>query len=272
MTRKWTHVPGSAGSVGDMPFPNFEGKHTHDAFITPQDFLAWARRAGLETETELPPDALLIYQSSALKHLTETYGARAVSSLAGDVHVIDEPRPVVVARANGIGAPVAAVTLEELTACGVRRVINVGTAGTLSQHLAIGDIVVCTGAVRDEGTSYHYLSHDEPAAPSGALTEALAEAIIRQGRSVHRGRTWTIDAPYRETVEEARHYQTEGVATVDMEASAVFAVARVRGIEAAAAFSISDSLAELVWSPHFDSAETRAGLVAVLDAAIEAFA
>ena len=61
-----------------------------------------------------------------------------------------------------------------------------------------------------------------------------------------------MDTPYRETIAEVRQYQQEGVMTVEMEAAALFAVAQYRGVDMAAAFVISDSLAELVWNPQFE--------------------
>ena len=84
------------------------------------------------------------------------------------------------------------------------------------------------------------------------------------------GTAWTIDTPYRETVDEVRHYQAEGVLCVEMGAAGLFAVAEVRGLSLASAFVISDSLAELVLSTRFHSPEVTSGLVRVYQAAVEA--
>lgn len=65
------------------------------------------------------------------------------------------------------------------------------------------------------------------------------------------GSSWTIDAPFREIVAEVRKYQEEGVLTVEMEAAAIFSVAKYRNVEAGAIFTISDYLAELEWKPKF---------------------
>ena len=82
------------------------------------------------------------------------------------------------------------------------------------------------------------------------------------------GMTWTIDAPYRETVAEVKHYQDAGVLTVEMEAAALFAVATIRGVPIASAFSISDLLTSVTWEPRFDAPELDGGLAALADAAI----
>jgi purine-nucleoside phosphorylase len=91
-----------------------------------------------------------------------------------------------------------------------------------------------------------------------------------QGVAFQRGATWTIDAPYRETVDEVRHYRANGVLTVEMEAAALFAVATVRGVEAASAFVLSDLLGETEWMPDFGAPQLNAQLHSVAQAGIQA--
>jgi uridine phosphorylase len=169
----------------------------------------------------------------------------------------------------GIGAPAAAVVLEELVALGVQRFVSVGLAGAICPDATVGELILCTSAVRDEGVSHHYLPSDEPATPDGPLTAALQREIERQlGHPARSGSSWTIDAPYRETIAEVRHYQSEGVLTVEMEAAALFTVAQVRGIAVASAFCISDLLSTLEWAPQFDAPEVLTGLELLVEAAL----
>ena len=84
------------------------------------------------------------------------------------------------------------------------------------------------------------------------------------------GTSWSIDSPYRETVSEARRYQHQGVLTVEMEAAALFAVAKYRKADVAALFSISDSLADFTWKPAFHLRRNQAGLEKVFRVAVEA--
>ena len=160
----------------------------------------------------------------------------------------------------GIGAPVVSTVLEELIALGVSRFISIGTAGALQKDARVGQIIVCDSAVRDEGVSHHYLAPSKLVYPSRELTECLVQNLEQQGLPLQVGPTWTIDTPYRETVDEARHYQQEGVLTVEMEASAFFAVAEHRGVEVASAFVVSDLLGELIWEPQFKSGEASLAL------------
>ena len=92
------------------------------------------------------------------------------------------------------------------------------------------------------------------------------------GLTFRTGISWTIDAPYRETVAEARHYQAEGVLCVEMEAAALFAVAQVRGLALASAFVISDSPAEEVWRPGFGDPVVQACMRGLYQAAVAVLA
>ena len=112
-------------------------------------------------------------------------------------------------------------------------------------------------------------SQEAGAAIIAVLESALA-ALRQAGHQFRTGTSWTIDTPYRETIDEVRHYQAEGVLCVEMEAAALFAVAKVRGLRLASAFVISDSLAELVWSSHFGSPAVASGLIELYQAAVAA--
>jgi len=99
-----------------------------------------------------------------------------------------------------------------------------------------------------------------------AITAELEAELQTRQIDYRRGSAWTIDAPYRETVAEARHYQQQGVLCVEMEAAALFAVAEYRKVAVAAAFVMSDSLADLVWDPQFHSDATITALLDLYEA------
>ena len=179
---------------------------------------------------------------------------------------------ILVSRVPGFGAPTAVMTLEELAAYGIKQFVNLGTAGGLQQDLSIGDIVVCDRAIRDEGTSFHYLPAEKYAHSCPDLTEKLCTAFERRGTQYRKGSSWTTDAPYRETVEALRQYRADGVATVEMEASALFAVGAHRGVCVSAAFAVSDILSEEDWIQGYHSAEKLESLKQIFEVALEAIA
>jgi uridine phosphorylase len=97
----------------------------------------------------------------------------------------------------------------------------------------------------------------------------LVEAIQKRGGTCTRGTTWTTDAPYRETVEEIRQYQSEGVKTVEMESAGLFTVGAVRGVRTAAVVVGMDSLAELRWHAPENLSEILRSFELVYTAALD---
>jgi uridine phosphorylase len=260
--------------MGGARYPNFAGKHRHEAIISPSRVAARASAAGAG---DLPiPDSVVITYGPGLLEELEARGARRVAGYPSPWRFLwftsEAPRKVAAAGGFGFGAPVTVTVLEELIALGAREFISIGTAGCLQPQCAFGQAIVCTGAIRDEGVSHHYTPTEKFAWPSEALTARLSNALAAGGADPAAGLTWTIDAPYRETLAEARAYQAEGVVCVEMEAAALFTVGRYRGVDVAAAFAVSDHLlAGERWTHAFGSAEVRAGVTRLLDAALETF-
>ena len=247
--------------MDEVSFPNFRGKHAHDPFFTPEQYIAYARQHGLIPDFAVPDGVVLTYSPSLMTRIVSTKDVTPIKGIVGEFYLIDQTAGRVgVVGKFGIGAPAVTTILEELIALGVRRFVSIGTAGALAKGLRIGDTVLCERSIRDEGVSHHYLAPAKYAEASPALTETLGQSLREEGVEPMRGTSWTIDTPFRETVAEAKHYQEEGVLTVEMEAAAVFAVAQYRRVDLASAFVISDSLADLVWEPQFHADRTQDGL------------
>ena len=176
---------------------------------------------------------------------------------------------ILVLKVPGFGASTAVMTLEELAAFGIKKFVNIGAAGGLQQGMNIGDIVVCDRAIRDEGTSDHYLPVEKYAFPCPELTENLCTIFERKRIQYSRGTSWTTDAPYRETIDELRQYRSDGVATVEMEVSALFAAGTYRAVAVSAIFVVSDLLSEDDWDQGYHSAEKLEGLKKVFEVALD---
>ena len=167
-----------------------------------------------------------------------------------------------------IGAPYAVMLFENLIAWGVRRLIYVGWCGAIAPHVNIGDLILASGAVVDEGTSLHYhqdINGVVHAAPG--LTREIGQALDRGGLDFHQGLAWTTDAIFRETGEKLIKFQKIGALGVEMELSALFSVARFRGVEAAGILVVSDELASFKWHSGFGDKrfkQTRRNLCEVL--------
>ncbi|MDD4890136.1 MAG: nucleoside phosphorylase [Phycisphaerae bacterium] len=147
----------------------------------------------------------------------------------------------------GIGAPFAAAALEEVIARGCRKFVACGGAGVLNKDLAVGHLVVPERAVRDEGTSYHYLAPSREAEATAEAVAAIRATLDGHGVPYLVGKTWTTDAFYRETAGRIAHRRAEGCVTVEMEAAAFFAVASFRGVSFAQVLYCGDDVSGAVW-------------------------
>ena len=145
---------------------------------------------------------------------------------------------------TGIGCPSAAIAVEELAAVGVETFIRVGTTGALQSGIDIGDMVVATGAAKDEGTTDRYEEQTVPAVPSYDALSALVESSADDAGTVHVGPVATDDAFYAETEEYVESWEAAGLLAVEMEAAAIFTLARRKGLSAGAICTVDGNLVE----------------------------
>jgi len=266
-------VSGDTGAMSftHATFPNQPAKHQGTPLIRPESVV----RNLLDNPDVIIPECVIIGYSSRLHALLEARGFHNVRGYSAPWHSMwlqeeSGPSPVGVVEGFGFGAPNAAIVIEELTTLGVRRFINVGLAGALPNEVDFGDVVLCTAAIRDEGVSHHYVPAARYAYPSTGLTDEVRQALLRTGNPFTEGMTWTLDAVYRETVEEALAYREEGVVTVEMEAAALFTIAEIRGVEIASLFTVSDHLlAESEWRPAPNKQLLTDGLGRILDVSLK---
>jgi uridine phosphorylase len=159
-----------------------------------------------------------------------------------------------------IGAPYAAMLLEILIAWGARKIIFVGWCGAVSAKARIGDIIIPTSAVIDEGTSRHYnASKNDSSAASASMVAMIGRLLTAKQIVFHAGAVWSTDGVYRETREKVETFQRAGVLAVEMEISALFSVARFRGVELGGILVVSDELSSFVWQPGFKDDRFIAG-------------
>jgi uridine phosphorylase len=127
-----------------------------------------------------------------------------------------------------VGAPFAVLVAEELFACGCQFLVSITSAGQLAEHPAPPYFVLIDRALRDEGTSYHYMPAAEFSVGDEKLLDLVASAVLDGNPLVIRGGTWTTDAPFRETAEAIEAMKAKGLCAVEMEAAALYAFATAR--------------------------------------------
>ena len=160
----------------------------------------------------------------------------------------------------GDGASLAASFLDDLIAAGVQQVVACGGCGSLVEDISAGHVLIPLSAVRDEGTSYHYLPPSRECSPSPVLVKAIEETLKDAGVPFIHVKTWTTDAVYRETAGKRKKRIAEGCQVVEMEASALFAVAAFRRAEVgmllyAGDLVVPEGWQEREWNQRSDSRE-----------------
>jgi uridine phosphorylase len=147
----------------------------------------------------------------------------------------------------GIGS-MAASLLEEVIAFGCSKFIACGGCGVLQKDMEVGRLVVVNAAVRDEGASYHYLPQGREVIANPLALQALETTLQARGLPYRLGKTWTTDAPYRETPQKVAARRAEGCLTVEMEAAGLMAVAQFRDVVLGQVLYGGDDLSGSEWS------------------------
>jgi uridine phosphorylase len=161
-----------------MAFPNFKNKHAKDSMVSPKDFLSYQRKYKRYDRFNPPKGVIICYQRKLMEYVLKNHKTTQVERFYGETYLLDETGGnVAIIGKFGIGSPVVATLVEELIAFGVKRFISIGTAGTLQKDLKAGDLIVCDRAIRDEGTSHHYLKASKYAYASKDMTGRIKKAL-----------------------------------------------------------------------------------------------
>jgi len=147
----------------------------------------------------------------------------------------------------GVGAPLAAGLLEEAIASGCKKFVVVGGAGVLDKGLSVGKLILVESAVRDEGLSYHYIPPGRAIQAQPEVLAVMRAALEARGLPFVAGKTWTTDAPYRETQTMIDARRAEGCLTVEMETASLLAVAQFRHVLLGQILYAGDDLSSENW-------------------------
>lgn len=147
----------------------------------------------------------------------------------------------------GVGAPVSAQSLEYLFAIGIKSVVVLGTCGVLDKSIPEGSIILPSAAIRDEGTSYHYLPPSDEIVINYNHLDWIEERLQEMGIEYHVGKVWTTDGFYRETQAKMLKRKEQGCICVDMECAANAAVSQYRQRDVIQIFHAADNLDADKW-------------------------
>lgn len=246
-------------------YPVCEYDSDREAIIKPADFL----------EKCLPARCVITFFRKELDAFVQKNGLTVIGSLHSEVLDIpiyaDEVRSYCITMPFST-APGAAGTIEELHAMGCEKFVICGAAGGLVPGNTAGEIVVPLSAVRDEGTSYHYLPPAREVGCHTGAAQAIMEGLKQMGIPFVKGKTWTTDAMYRETAALVAHRRAEGCLTVEMETAAFFAVSQFYNLPLAQILYVGDDVSREIWDARNWNKQqsVRANLIACVVKLVQA--
>jgi len=232
--------------------------------VTPQKLVSHVAKLMNVKKFDVNRVVLMSFSSRVMKLLIEKSRAKRVEKWLYGTHnplyngVYKNTRVSIIK--GPIGAPATVMLMEELAACGAKTFISLGEAGSIQPYARIGSFVIPTEAIREEGTSYHYLPPEVKVKASEKISTALEKECKKLQIPFLKGKIWTTDAPYRETKSKVDSYIKQGVICVEMELSAMFALGAFRDLNVGGLLIISDELFNgwsllksrkgLSWIPH----------------------
>ena len=182
----------------------------------------------------------------------------------------------VIAVSTGVGGSSASLAVEELVHLGVHTMVRIGSAGALQENIALGDLIIAEGAIRDDGVSKTYVDSIYPAAPDHEVLEKIIEVCKEYGFPYHTGIIQSHETFYHDSnAEEEKKWSKLGVLGSDFESAGLFVVGRIRGARCASILNnvvlygqdTSESIADYVDGESL----TSVGEKREIEAALEAF-
>lgn len=146
--------------------------------------------------------------------------------------------PILV-TSTGIGGPSAGIAIEELSNIGLSHFIRIGSGGALQESMKLGDLIIATGAVRDEGTTQVFVKPSFPAIGDHELVSTLKDTAMKQDIPSHLGVVRSHDSFYTDHEEQTDQYWSEkGILAADMETAALFVLGALKGLKTASILNV----------------------------------
>jgi uridine phosphorylase len=225
-------------------FPILEFDEDKNAFIRPSNII--------QPIEDIPERCVLCFFSEAIERLLTEYSHKILSNFLSEginypLYELDYKGEKIGVIQSAVGAPLAAAQIEELTAMGCKKFIACGMCGVLQKELTVGHLIIPIAAIRDEGTSYHYIKPSREITANERIVQIIENKLQEEEIPYIKAKTWTTDAFYRETPAKIAQRKNEGCVAVEMETSAYIAVSQYNGVEFGQILCSGDSLAGEEW-------------------------
>ncbi|MFC1534530.1 nucleoside phosphorylase [Thermodesulfobacteriota bacterium] len=241
-----------------------------------------------ETDPEIGPDAVMAMIPSDLEYLVKYNREKKINHFnmnRFNLYQVNSPAPPYLYEEEGpdgsekgeflhdkcrngesslslsgpfLGAPQSVIGMEKLIALGAKRIWVLGWCGSLNPNLRIGDLLIPTGALSEEGTSRHYPILQKSPGTDEELNGMLERTLRKRKLAFYKGRVWTTDAPYRETAPKVKECRDRGILAVEMEMAALITLSVYRRVKLTGLLTVSDELYDLKWNPGFSNPKLKA--------------
>jgi len=201
---------------------------------------------------DFPKVGITCFSHKLLQKIIETYNPEEIAYIKNGtgknpVYKLNYKGKDIAIFMSRVGAPACVVGYEEVIVMGLEKLVVFGTCGVLKSEIEDLAIIIPNSAIRDEGTSYHYLDASDEIEINSNYKEEFKEVLEEHNYSFIEGKVWTTDAPYRETKNKVIKRKEQGCICVDMECASLTAVAKFRNKEVFQFFYAADNLDASKW-------------------------
>ena len=208
-----------------------------------------------EKTADFPKTCMSFFSKSILAEFVEKFNPDIIGEVSNSTAIFPIYKIVVdgvalVVTQAPVGAPACVANFEEIISMGVRNIMLFGCCGCLDNSLDDYSIIIPTSAIRDEGTSYHYLEVSDEVEIDSECIRVVEDVINELGLKYSKGKAWTTDAIFRETRSKVERRKNQGAITVDMECSAMAALCKFRQVNFAQFFYAADNLSNEEYDPR----------------------
>lgn len=226
---------------------------------------------------DFPEYCITTFNKRLIDAYVEKVGGKLIGELTcthgnSPIYEVEYKRHRVAIYLSWVGAPACIANFEEIIAIGAKKVVMFGSCGVLDNTIDAEKIIIPSSAMRDEGTSYHYMPASDEIETDREGNMSIIQACEELNVPYLEGKTWTTDALYRETQKKMEDRKNAGCITVDMECSAMNAVAKFRDVRFAQFFYSVDNLDAPEWESRglgeFTTIEKEEYMLLALESAI----
>lgn len=201
---------------------------------------------------EFPRLGISCFSIRLQEAILEKHGGKVINHFATEdggvpIYEVDYKGEKVAFYLSRVGAPAVAMQMEEIFIMGLRKLMVMGSCGTLDSKIEFGNLIIPTSGIRDEGTSYHYVPAEYSVETNRDIIKIITSTLDEKQYPYICGKTWTTDGLFRETKGKLELRRNQGCIAVDMEYTAMQAIADYRGIDFGQILYSEDNLDSEIW-------------------------